>query len=87
MLGVQDCFHLSSHAVVELAHQLQKRRNNESKLFARKADSYFDIISYPRRRISFAPKEYHPLLPMTLRWREIVDASMGAVFEEGRLLV
>ena len=56
-----------------------------SKLSARKEDSHADL-----RTISFALLRISILCicgSRTLRWREIVDASMGAVVEEGGLLV
>ena len=61
-----------------------------SKLSARKEVSYADIISYLRTKISFALLRSFVLFirgSWTLRRREIFDASMGAVVEEGRLLV
>ena len=60
-----------------------------SELSAQKKDSYADII-YLRTKISFALLRSFILCiceSRTLRRREIVDASMGGVFEEGRLLV
>ena len=61
-----------------------------SELSARKADSYADIISYLRTKINFALLRSSILcirVSSTFRRRKIVDASMGAVVEEGRLLV
>ena len=61
-----------------------------SKLSARKEDSYADIILYLRTKISFALLRSSILCncwSRRLRRRENVEASMGAVFEKGRLLV
>ena len=59
-----------------------------SKLSARKRSA--TLISYLRTKISFALLRSSILCfrgSRTLRRREVVDASMGAVVEEGRLLV
>ena len=61
-----------------------------SKLSVRKGDSFADIISYLRTKISFALLQNSILCicgSRTLRRRKIEDASMGAVVEELRLLV
>ena len=60
-----------------------------SKLSARKEDSYTDAILFPRTKISFALLKNSMLCirgSRTLRQCKIVDASMGAFVEEGRLL-
>ena len=61
-----------------------------SKLSARQEDSYADIISYLRTKISFAFLMSSIVCSRgsrTLRLRESVDAAMGAVVKEGRLFV
>ena len=61
-----------------------------SKLSARKEDSYADTTSYLRTKIIFALLRSSILFirgSRTFRWRQIVDASIGAVVEEGRRLV
>ena len=60
------------------------------KLSERKLDSYPDIILYLRTKISFGLVRSSILCirrTRTLRRRKIVDASMGGVVEDGRLLV
>ena len=66
------------------------RKHPASKFSAQKEDSYADIISYLRTKISIALLRSFILCnrgSRTHRWREIVDTSMGAVVEEGKRLV
>ena len=68
----------------------KKLKQLASKLSAQKETRYADIVSYLKTKISFAPLRSSILCirgPRTLKRREIVDASMGAVVEEERLLV
>ena len=60
------------------------------KLSDKKEDSYSDIITYIRTKISFALLRSSILClrgSRSLRRREAVEASIGTVVEEGRLLI
>ena len=58
------------------------------KLSDKKEDSYSDIITYIRTKISFALLRSSILcIRGSLRRRGIVEASIGTVVEEGRLLI
>ena len=60
------------------------------KLSDKKEDSYSDIITYIRTKISFALLRSSILCirgSRSLRRRGIVEASIGTVVEEGRLLI
>ena len=62
----------------------------DTKALCAKKESYAIIISYIRKKNSFAllSSSIHCIGGSnTLRWREVVDASLRAVAEEGGLLV
>ena len=82
--------HLSSHLFACVGRALTSALNSPkqlaSKLSERKEGSYADITYLWTNHIG-STKEFHPshLKLKTLGWREVVDASMGAVFEERML--